>query len=102
LPSLYRTQRENAERAAERLREAVANHKIITEKEELSVTISVGVVMMQGRGKCDKRMKPCIRRKTRGEIALLWPNLPSCLLGIREDNDEKNNCCQPCGLFFSI
>ncbi len=50
---LPNTERSHAERAAERLREAVANHKITTEKEELSVTISVGVVMMQGRSKCD-------------------------------------------------
>jgi diguanylate cyclase (GGDEF)-like protein len=55
--TLPHTEREHAERAAERLREAVANHKIITEQEELSVTISIGVVMMQGEGSIDALLK---------------------------------------------
>ncbi|CAK8722442.1 hypothetical protein KKHLCK_11710 [Candidatus Electrothrix laxa] len=49
--TLPNTERSHAERAAERLRKAVANHRVGTEKEELSVTISIGVVMMQGESK---------------------------------------------------
>jgi diguanylate cyclase (GGDEF)-like protein len=41
------TEKMHAEKAAERLRKAIAHHKIITEEETLSVTISIGVVMMQ-------------------------------------------------------
>ena len=51
--TLPNTKRSHAERAAERLREAVANHSVLTEKEELSVTISIGVVMMQGESEGD-------------------------------------------------
>lgn len=51
--TLPNTEKEHAERAAERFRKAVANHSVSTGKEELSVTISIGVVMMQGKSGCD-------------------------------------------------
>ncbi|WPD23722.1 MAG: diguanylate cyclase [Candidatus Electrothrix scaldis] len=51
--TLPNTERAHAEKAAERLRKAVAEHRVITAKRELTVTISIGVVMMEAGKECD-------------------------------------------------